>query len=112
MELLTYLAPLVAELRALGYRVVGPTMRDGVIVSADLDTAAQLPHGWEVEASPGRYQLRRRTDSAAFAHSTGPQSWKQFLHPPRQALWSADRHAGETRFAPPNLMINRRGRSC
>jgi ferredoxin len=98
MELLTDLAPLVAELRAQGYRLVGPTMRDGAIVLADLDSAAQLPHGWEVEASPGRYQLRRRNDTAAFAHSAGPQSWKQFLHPPRQALWSADRDAGETDF--------------
>ena len=25
-----------------------------------------------------------------FGHSAGPQSWKQFLHPPRQRLWSAD----------------------
>jgi ferredoxin len=32
--------------------------------------------------------VHRRDDSAAFAHSAGPQSWKQFLHPPRQRLWS------------------------
>jgi ferredoxin len=25
-----------------------------------------------------------------FGHSAGSQSWKQFLHPPRQRLWSAD----------------------
>ena len=34
------------------------------------------------------YRLRRRDDDAVFGHSAGPQSWKRFLHPPRQRLWS------------------------
>ena len=79
---------LVDELRSRGYRVVGPTLRDNAIVLAELDSADDLPHGWGVEVAPGSYQLRRRTDRAAFGHSSGPQSWKQFLHPPRQKMWS------------------------
>ena len=39
--------------------------------------------------------MRRRDDSALFGHSAGPQSWKQFLHPPRQRLWSSDGAAPE-----------------
>jgi ferredoxin len=81
---------LVAVLTAGGYRVVGPTVRDDAIVLAELESGAQLPDGWGVEAAPGTYRLRRRADAAVFAHSAGPQSWKQFLHPPRQALWSSD----------------------
>ena len=34
-----------------------------------------------------------------FAHSAGPGSWKEFLHPPRRPLWSAD--AGGFRPAEP-----------
>jgi sulfhydrogenase subunit beta (sulfur reductase) len=89
--LLSSLGPLVRALVAEGYRVVGPTVRDGAIVLAELDAADALPYGWGVATAPGRYRLRRRGDGAAFGHSTGPQSWKTFLHPPRSPLWSAGR---------------------
>ena len=78
---------LIAALRADGYRVVGPTVRDSAIVLAELTSGAGLPAGWGVDSGPGRYRLRRRADDAVFGHSAGSQSWKQFLHPPRQKLW-------------------------
>jgi ferredoxin len=81
---------LIATLIADGYRVVGPTMRDDAIVLAELSSGADLPAGWGVDSAPGRYRLRRRSDKAVFGHSVGPQSWKQFLHPPRRRLWSTD----------------------
>ena len=74
-----------------GYRVVGPTVRDGAIVLAELSSAEELPFGWGVRLEPGGYRLRRRDDTAAFGHVAGPQSWKRFLHPPRERLWSATR---------------------
>lgn len=81
-------------LRDAGYRVIGPTVRDGAIVLAELGSAADLPFGWGVSLEPGGYRIRPRDDTAAFGHSAGPQSWKQFLHPPREKLWSA-RRAGD-----------------
>ncbi|MGP7995997.1 MAG: 4Fe-4S dicluster domain-containing protein [Streptosporangiaceae bacterium] len=80
---------LVELLITEGYRVIGPTVRDSAIVLAELDSAARLPAGWGVDTGPGYYRLRRRDDAAVFAHSAGPGSWKQFLHPPRRPLWSA-----------------------
>jgi ferredoxin len=74
-----------------GYRVIGPTVRDDAIVLDELDSTEALPFGWGVEVGPGQYQLWRRADGAAFRNSAGPQSWKQFLHPAREKLWSADR---------------------
>ncbi|MGW7444029.1 4Fe-4S dicluster domain-containing protein [Kitasatospora sp. NPDC054795] len=85
------LSALVAALRQRGFTVIGPTVRDGAIVLAELDSAQELPYGWGIEAEPGTYRLHRREDRAAFAHSAGPQSWKTFLHPPRARLWQADR---------------------
>jgi ferredoxin len=82
---------LVDELAGRGYRVVGPTVRDNAIVLAELSSADDLPTGWGVDVAPGRYRLRRRDDDARFGHSAGPQSFKQFLHPPRQRLWSGSR---------------------
>jgi len=81
---------LVAALIAEGYRVIGPTVRDDAIVLAELESGAQLPSGWGVDSAPGRYRLRRRADEAVFGHSAGSQSWKEFLHPSQQLLWSAD----------------------
>jgi ferredoxin len=88
------LGELYQALAAEGYRVIGPTLQDGAIVLRELSSAAELPFGWGVRLEPGGYQLRRRDDEAAFGHAAGPQSWKQFLHPPREKLWSAERTSG------------------
>ncbi|MFE3327043.1 4Fe-4S dicluster domain-containing protein [Streptomyces sp. NPDC059176] len=85
---------LVSVLKRHGRTVVGPTVRDGAIVLAELDSADELPHGWGVELEAGRYRIRRREDTAVFAHSAGPQSWKSFLHPERVRQWTADRAPG------------------
>ena len=53
------LEALVDSLRTRGYRVLGPTTRDGAIVYDDLESAAELPIGWTDE--PGR---RRPTASS------------------------------------------------
>ncbi len=86
----TGLQRLVSTLIDRGYRVVGPTASDNAIVLAELSSADDLPQGWGVDVGPGHYRLRRRDDDALFGHSAGPQSWKQFLHPPRQKIWSSD----------------------
>ncbi|MFE0357183.1 4Fe-4S dicluster domain-containing protein [Streptomyces nigra] len=92
---------LVAALVTQGRTVIGPTVRDGAIVLAELTSADALPYGWGVELDAGRYRLVAREDGAAFAHSAGPQSWKSYLHPPRERLWSADRTAeGDISFTP------------
>jgi ferredoxin len=82
---------LVDALRARSYTVIGPTVRDGAIVLAELGSAGELPYGWGVRLEPGGYRLRPRPDRAAFGHAAGPQSWKTYLHPARQRLWSMDR---------------------
>lgn len=87
------LGDLVEVLAAEGYRVIGPAVQDGAIVLRELSTAADLPFGWGVRLEPGGYRLRRRDDTAVFGHAAGPQSWKRFLHPPRERLWSATRTA-------------------
>jgi ferredoxin len=83
------LEALFTSLDEAGYRVIGPTVRDGAIVLDELAVVGDLPFGWGVQLEPGGYRLRRRDDTAAFGHSAGPGSWKQFLHPPREKLWSA-----------------------
>nr|WP_235871077.1 4Fe-4S dicluster domain-containing protein [Rhodococcus spongiicola] len=96
---------LIRVLRGDGRRVVGPTVRENAIVLAELESGAELPDGWGVTCAPGEYRLRPRPDGAVFAHSAGPMSWKQFVHPPHRVLWRASGgrfHAPEpeeTRYA-------------
>jgi ferredoxin len=81
---------LVGVLARRGYVVIGPTLRDGAIVLAELSSGTDLPDGWGVEVAPGSYRVHRRGDRAVFGYATGQQSWKQFLHPPRRAIWSSE----------------------
>jgi ferredoxin len=85
---------LVEGLHARGYRVLGPTVRDGAIVYDELESAGALPIGWTDRQEAGTYRLERRDDDARFGYAVGPHSWKRFLFPPRIRLWRARRNGG------------------
>jgi hypothetical protein len=74
-----------------GYRVIGPTVRDGAIVYDTVTRLDELPVGWIDHQDGGRYRLEWRGDEALFGYAVGPHSWKRFLHPPIQRLWQARR---------------------
>ncbi len=85
------LGSLLEVLRSLGYTLVGPTIRDGAIVYAEITGVDDLPAGWTEEQEAGTYRLRRRDDEALFGYAVGPHSWKQFSFVPRLRLWQARR---------------------
>ena len=76
-----------------GYRVIGPTMRDGAIIYENIARLEDLPIGWTERQDAGQYRLDRRADQAIFGYAVGPHSWKRFLHPPEEILWTAERNA-------------------
>lgn len=83
------LATLVLELRGAGYRIVGPTVRDGAVVLDEIATAEDLPHGIGVSQEAATYRVEPRDDDAIFGWAVGPHSWKQELLPSRVRLWHA-----------------------
>jgi len=85
------LQALIEALVARGYRVLGPTVRDGAIIYDEMATIDDLPAGWTDRQDAGKYRLERRADKALFGYAVGPQSWKRFLHPPIELLWQARR---------------------
>ena len=87
------LGSLVSVLRDAGYRIVGPTVRDGAIVLDELASADALPHGWTASQEAATFRLERRDDDAVFGWAVGPHSWKQELLPPRVRLWRAQQAA-------------------
>jgi sulfhydrogenase subunit beta (sulfur reductase) len=85
------LGQLFDALARRGFRVIGPTVRDGAIVYDDLKSPHDLPVGWTDEQEAGTYRLKKRDDEALFGYVVGPHSWKKFLHPPVLRLWQARR---------------------
>jgi sulfhydrogenase subunit beta (sulfur reductase) len=82
---------IISALERRGYRVIGPTVRDGAIIYDTVTRLDELPGGWTDRQDGGRYRLERRADMALFGYAVGPHSWKRFLHPPVERLWQARR---------------------
>lgn len=93
------LARLFALLREDGRTLVGPVLRDGAIVHAEIGGIEDLPVGWGDEQDGGSYRLVRRDDESLFGYSVGPQSWKPTFFAPRQRLWQARRDGEALSFA-------------
>ncbi|MBS2132193.1 4Fe-4S dicluster domain-containing protein (plasmid) [Burkholderia thailandensis] len=83
-----------------GYRVLGPTVKDGAIIYDDVTKIDDFPVGWTDRQNAGRYQLERRGDAALFGFAVGPHSWKRFLHPPFERLFTAHEGDDAVTFAP------------
>jgi sulfhydrogenase subunit beta (sulfur reductase) len=52
---------------------------------------ATCPRDGPTNSDGGHYRLHRRDDEALFGYAVGPHSWKKFLLPATQRLWSAER---------------------
>ncbi|HEY5778382.1 MAG TPA: 4Fe-4S dicluster domain-containing protein [Terrimicrobiaceae bacterium] len=89
------LEELSTVLRADGYKLVGPRVRDGAIVYDEITGAGDLPVGWTDEQDGGRYRLHKRNDDAFFGYAVGPHSWKKFLFPPVVRLLEATRRGSD-----------------
>ena len=74
-----------------GFQTIGPIVRDNAIVYDEIDSCSELPIGTTDSQSPGEYRLKHRPDKAFFGYTVSPFSWKKFLDPPRQKLFSVQR---------------------
>jgi sulfhydrogenase subunit beta (sulfur reductase) len=92
---------LIAALRHGGRAVLGPTARDGAIMTGPVERAADLPRGWTDDQGPGRYRLQRGDGGGAyFGFTIGPDSMKALLFPARLRLWRAARDGDSFRVEP------------
>jgi sulfhydrogenase subunit beta (sulfur reductase) len=81
-----HLDQLLGAIARHGFRLIGPTVRDGAIVYDEISSTADLPAGWTDDQDGGMYRLHRRGDDALFGYNVGPQSWKRYLFPPSSLL--------------------------
>jgi sulfhydrogenase subunit beta (sulfur reductase) len=77
---------LIRTLRDTGWQVVGPRLRDGVVVLDDVRCVDDLPHGVVDDQQPGRYRTGSRPGAGVFDHAVGPHSVKNWLFPARELL--------------------------
>jgi hypothetical protein len=94
------LQSLVDLLRERGWAVIGPTVRDGAVVHAEITSVDQLPRGVGDLQDAGSYRLRQRDDEALFGFAAGPQGWKAQLFPSRELLWSGRKVGAEVEVKP------------
>jgi sulfhydrogenase subunit beta (sulfur reductase) len=77
---------LLDNLRASGYNPIGPRVRDEALVYDTIERLSDLPLGYIGEQDAGHYRLFQTGHTHYFDVASGPQSWKQFLFPPRSTL--------------------------
>lgn len=80
------LAKVIDRLQVLGYRTIGPQLRDGAIVYGDLRTMDQLPFGIVDEQDGGRYRVHSDSAAGWFDYVVGPHSLKNFLFKPQETI--------------------------
>ncbi len=95
----TRLGELFDALRARGYALAGPRVREGAIVYEPLGGPEQLPVSVRDRQAPGRYRLEEGEGPRAFAWANGPQALKPLVFRPRETLWRSEAQAdGGLRF--------------
>lgn len=82
---------LIDALARRGYTVLGPTVRDGVVVNAQVKAVADLPVGWGDDQEAGHYRLVPRGDDAVFGFAAAAQAAKPVFFPTEEVLWRGRR---------------------
>ena len=81
-------------LSSRGYRLVGPTVRDGSVVWETIRSVADLPVGWRDQQEPACYRLEQTGTQEVFGVVHGPQSLKPLVFAPREPLVQIERIQG------------------
>ncbi|HEX2974115.1 MAG TPA: 4Fe-4S dicluster domain-containing protein [Tepidisphaeraceae bacterium] len=91
------LGQLVALLQQQGYTVLAPTLRDGVVQFAPIQSADEIAHAVQDEQRGGFYRLAPGDPDFYFQYAVGPEGPKRYLFPPVHRLFTL--HVEGQRFA-------------
>jgi len=74
------ISKILRNLRSLGYTVIGPSLRDGVVRLAEVTEPEDIASGILDTQAPGKYQISGGS-ALMFSSVNGPDSPKRYLHP-------------------------------
>lgn len=80
---------LIKKLKEKGYKTIGPVIQNGAIIYSEINSSDDFPIGFTDIQKPGFYRLEKTGNGAYFNFVVGPQSWKKFLYPSIQKLFTA-----------------------
>lgn len=93
---------LIDALKAAGYIPAGPKPANGAVVLGEIGCTEDLPIGWRDTQEPSSYRLEEDGLGMLFGYTLGPQSWKKYLYPPVQDLFTAKRSKNGWKDVPVN----------
>ncbi|TFE70234.1 sulfite reductase subunit A [Methylacidiphilum sp. Yel] len=93
------LQSILDALKRKGFKTIGPTVSKDAIVYEEIDSLNDLPIGIGDEQEAGSYRLKKRTDATLFGFASSPHSWKQFLFPAQEKIFSI--HQPTEKTSPP-----------
>ncbi|RPI32739.1 MAG: sulfite reductase subunit A, partial [Nitrospiraceae bacterium] len=82
------------------FRIIGPKIENGVVILTEINVH-DIPAGYEDHQKAGSYRLVMGERPEIFSFSTGPDSFKRFLHPPVSELFSFRKSRSGITIAPP-----------
>jgi ferredoxin len=88
---------LLANLAKAGFQTLGPQVKDAAVVFGPISGLADLPQGTTSEQTAGKYRIKPSGNERYFDLTAGPQSWKQYLFPPRSELFKLAKENGHWR---------------
>lgn len=83
------LARLLETIIAQQFEVYGPVRREHAIMYDRLYSLNDLPVGIVDEQDAGFYRVHDAGDGRLFGYTTGPDTWKKYLFPKEEILYSA-----------------------
>lgn len=83
---------LFQRLRQLEYDILGPVLRNAAIVYDRIESVADLPKGVRDEQEAGHYRLQSTGDDRLFAYVVGPESWKKYLFPSEEIIYTSQKN--------------------
>jgi len=72
--------------------LIAPTIKDGVIAYEPSERFEDLPQGWIEVQGPGHYRLKKSGTKSIFSYRVAPSSWKRFLYPPKELIFTAQKN--------------------
>ncbi len=79
---------LLARLKEKGFETLGAKVDHETLVYEPISALADLPQGYISEQKAGEFRLKKTHHKRYFDYIPGAHSWKQFLFPSRQELFT------------------------